>query len=701
MEKWSTPWVIRIGLIGAMGAYEPVSAREKPEFTTLLDAIYSQQVEEISYEELYENLWEFYQHPLVLNHASREDLSMLCILTDAQLDHFFDHLEKNGPLRSIDDLQAIPGFDLDTISQLLPFVQVPETYPKPTKALVKPGSPGSQHSYWLGLYERTVEKAKNSKTEEAIQEDTKHSKTENKPKKQAKSSKSKKKPKKQAEDSQTEQKSPDGSPDKIATRFIYRHPQGWDLGILGRKSPGEAFIWDHATARYGMDVWIGYFLLKDKGLLKSLILGDYKIGYGQGLVAKTGFGISKGSDAILSIRTNKGIKPHTSLATYSLRGAAATLQWGSTEMTTYYAYTYLNGNVKNDPEQVIGIALLKRTQSDKAELGLNVLHNHSDEQSDEHSLSDQDNTNISLFYRYLWQKLDFFGEGAISFGEGAISLNGAKAVLFGVRAGLSPQIGAMLLFRHYDPAFYSPHGRAFRENSSNKNEKGLYLGLRLHPLKKLTLNAYYDYFRFPDPTATIPERSAGYKWLTKATYQLGKPTMLLLQCTGTSKARKITKKEMKSLSKDTRPVSQFQLYKCKAQLRYAVGRNIYLSCEAQGSSYRWRKNTTWGYAVRQSVAYKRGQLSITGQVTWSETDYQNRFFFYDRGVLYSKALSDPYCKKGINCSLYVCYKPTPSWQVELRYVFAWHLGEPSTSQDDEKTDGNIKNQIKLQLMYKF
>ena len=675
MEKWSTPWVIRIGFIATMGAYAPVSAREKPEFTTLLDAIYSQQIEEISYEELYENLWEFYQHPLALNYASREDLSMLCILTDAQLDHFFDHLEKHGPLRSIDDLQAIPDFDLDTISQLLPFVQVPETYPKPTKALVKPGRPGSQHSYWLGLYERTVDKAKNSKTEN--------------------------KPKKQAEDSQTEQKSPAGSPDKIDTRFIYRHPQGWDLGILGRKNPGKAFIWDHATARYGLDVWIGYFLLKDKWLLKSLILGDYKIGYGQGLVAKTGFGISKGSDAILSIRTNKGIKPHTSLATYSLRGAAATLQWGSTEMTTYYAYTYLNGNVKNDPEQVIGIALLKRTESDKAELGLNVLHNHSDDQSDEHSLSDQDNTNISLFYRYLWKKLDFFGEGAISFGEGAISLNGAKAVLFGVRAGLSPQIGAMLLFRQYGPAFYNPHGKAFKENSGNKNEKGLYLGLRLRPLKKLTVNAYYDYFRFPDPTATIPERSAGYKWLTKATYQLGKPTMLLLQCTGTSKARKIAKKEMKSLSKDTRPVSQFQQYKCKAQLRYAVGRNIYLSSEAQGSSYRWRKNTTWGYAVRQSVAYKRGQLSITGQVTWSETDYQNRFFFYDRGVLYSKALSDPYCKKGINCSLYVCYKPTPSWQVELRYVFAWHLGEPSTSQDDEKTDENIKNQIKLQLMYKF
>ena len=216
MEQWSTPWVIRLGLIAAMGAYEPVSAREKPEFITLLDAIYSQQAEEISYEELYENLWEFYQHPLELNHASREDLSLLCILTDAQLDHFFDHLEKNGPLRSIHDLQAIPDFDRDTISQLVPFVQVSETYPKPTKALGKPGSPGSQHSYWLGGYERTIEQAKNSKTEEAIQADTKNAKTENKPKKQAADSQSKQKPEKQAKNSQAKQKPKKQAPDSQA-----------------------------------------------------------------------------------------------------------------------------------------------------------------------------------------------------------------------------------------------------------------------------------------------------------------------------------------------------------------------------------------------------------------------------------------------------------------------------------------------------
>ena len=532
---------------------------------------------------------------------------------------------------------------------------------------------------------------------------------------------------------------------------------------MGRKNPDEAFTWDDETARYGLDVWLAYFLLKEKWLFKSLILGDYKIDYGQGLVANTGFGISKGSDALPSIRTSKGIKPHTSLATYGLRGVAATAQWGAAEMTAYYACTYLDGNVQDDSsgekyvervyrnrkhttegevaskakvkEQVIGIALLKRNHSAKAELGLNMLHNHyaipirpDPTPEGNHSFSGQDNTNISLFYRYLWQNLDFFGEGAISFGEDAISLNGAKAALFGVRTGRSPQIGAMLLFRHYDPNFYSPYGEAFRENSSaNKNEQGLYLALRLRPLKKLTLNAYYDYFRFPAPTTTIPQRSAGYEWLIKATYQLGTPMLLLLQCKETSKAKKRAKNKSK---KDTpsmadpkkdapledtpsvadpkkdapsESIDNFHHYKCKVQLRYAVGRNIYLSSEAQGSIYNWLR-ITWGYAVCQSITYKKKELSITGQIAWFDTDFDNKLAFYEKVVLYSKPFPDSYGNKGIKCSLYVCYKPMPSWQIELNYVLSWPLGERRNNQYNEAQNDKknvIQNKIKLQLVSNF
>ncbi|MEM7383082.1 MAG: hypothetical protein AAF400_02060 [Bacteroidota bacterium] len=698
MKKWAIPWVLRIGLTGVMGAYEPISAHEKPEFTTLLDAIYSQQVAGVSYEALRENLWEFYQHPLALNHASREDLALLCILTDTQLHHFFEHLEKNGALLSIYELQAIPGFDLNTICQLLPFVQVPETYPTYTRALIKLGA-SQRNSYWLCRYERTLESKKGYQLDE-----------------------------------KTDRIPYAGSPDKIITHFRYRHPQGWGLGILGRKHPGEAFTWHHATERYGLDVWDVYFLLENKQLLKSLVLGDYKVGYGQGLVVNAGFGINKSSDAIPVIRTNNlGIKPHTALSAYGLRGVAATLQWETTEMTTYYACTSLDGEVlEGSPpehkyvervhrdkshrtekeitgkaqvnEQVIGIALIGRTRANKAELGVNALHSHyaipirpKPTLGSAHSFEGQNNTNLGVFYRYLWQNFHFFGEGAIC-------SSGGKAGLVGVVASLSSQVDTSLLLRHYAPTFYSPHGNAFRENSSgNSNEQGVYLGLRLRPLKKLTLDAYYDYFKFPAPTATIPKPAAGYDWLARATYQLGKPTLLLLHCKGASKARKVPRpKSKKDAPQEASPsVDNSKQYKCKAQFRHVIRGKVYLNSEARWSRYSWLEQTTWGYACSQSATYSKRRFSITGQVVWSDTDYQNRVFFYEKDVLYGRALSTPYHKQGIKCGIYVCYKPTPAWRVELKYAFTWHLNETSIGQGHEKTEGNTRNEIKLQIMVKF
>ena len=691
--------MLKIGLIGLMSVYEPVSARDKPEFTTLLDTIYSQQVAGVGYEALRENLWEFYQHPLALNRASREDLALLCILTDTQLDRFFEHLEKNGALYSIYELQAVPGFDLNTIYQLLPFVQVPETYPTYTSELAKLGSPSQQNSYWLGRYERTLE------DKQGYQPDEK-----------------------------TGCIPYAGSPDKIVAHCRYRHPQGWGLGLLGRKYPGEVLAWAPATACYGLDVWAAHFLLAKKRLLKTLILGDYEVGYGQGLVVNAGFSVSKSSEAIPGIRTNNlGVKPHTALYAYGLRGVAATVQWGSAELTAYYAYTKLDGTVREGDapghmyvervqrdglhrtkteidkkwqvnEQVIGISLVGRTRANKDELGVNVLHTHyaipiqpKPTPGNTYSFKGRDNTNLGCFYRYLWQNLHCFGEGAIC-------ASGAKAALLGVLASLSAKADAFLLLRHYDPAFYSPHGNAFRENSSgNSNEQGIYLGLRLRPLPKLTFDAYYDYFNFPTPTATIPVPSAGYDWLAKATYQLGKPTLLLCQCKGVRKTRKIPRPKSKKddLQGATPAVAISKQYKCKAQLRHVIRNKIDLNNEGQWSQYRWLGDTTWGYALRQSATYKKGRFSITGHVAWFDTDYQNRFFFYEKDVLYGRALSTPYYKQGIKCGIYICYKPMPSLRVELKYAFTWHLGETSIGQGYEKTEGNTRNEVRLQAIYKF
>ncbi|MEL6412763.1 MAG: hypothetical protein AAFQ08_01415 [Bacteroidota bacterium] len=86
-----------------------------------MEDIYAQPAaDEASYNLLEQQLWEYYHSPLDLNQAPRETLSTLYILTETQLDHFFRHLARHGPLVSIYELQTIPTLDVPTIRRLRP-----------------------------------------------------------------------------------------------------------------------------------------------------------------------------------------------------------------------------------------------------------------------------------------------------------------------------------------------------------------------------------------------------------------------------------------------------------------------------------------------------------------------------------------------------------------------------------------------------
>jgi hypothetical protein len=129
--------------------YTSVTAKEKSDFATALNAVYEKQIDKVSYETLTGVLWEFYQHPIDLNNISRDELKQIHILSEEQLENSSYHLYKNGVLVSIYELQAIPGLDLTTIELLLPFVKVEEIYPSQTEGLQNFSNKNPTYGYWL------------------------------------------------------------------------------------------------------------------------------------------------------------------------------------------------------------------------------------------------------------------------------------------------------------------------------------------------------------------------------------------------------------------------------------------------------------------------------------------------------------------------------------------------------------------------
>ncbi len=63
-------------------------------------------------------------HPLDLNHASDDELYTLQQLTALQVENFILYRKLLGNLLSVHELQAVPGWDLQTIREVLPYIRV-------------------------------------------------------------------------------------------------------------------------------------------------------------------------------------------------------------------------------------------------------------------------------------------------------------------------------------------------------------------------------------------------------------------------------------------------------------------------------------------------------------------------------------------------------------------------------------------------
>ena len=58
-------------------------------------------------------------------------------------------------------------------------------------------------------------------------------------------------------------------------------------------------------------------------------------------------------------------------------------------------------------------------------------------------------------------------------------------------------------------------------------------------------------------------------------------------------------------------------------------------------------------------------------------------------------------KKGMITYLMVVYKPTANWRIEGKYKISWYPDAEQLGSGQDTIEGNTKNEVKLQLIYKF
>lgn len=654
----------------------------------------------LNYEEVYENLLQFYQQPLHLNLITREELESLFILSPAQVSSFLEYRQQNGPLLNIYELQAIPGLDLATIHKLLPFVSVPEgnfiTQLKPLWLRLQQ----EQNQYVIVRYDRSLHRKKGFTVPDTSSAGRLSSRYQ-------------------------------GSPDKFLIRYRNSHARDFSVGFTAEKDAGEQFVWDSRTHRYGLDFYSAHLQLYNKGNFKTIALGDYQLQFGQGLLLGAGFFAGKGAETITTLRRSSlGIRPYTSvLEAAFLRGAAFTYAWRRHwELTTFYSRKRLDGNVAFSTdslaaeeaafaaiqatglhrtpaeiagkhqlgEQIYGGNITYRAAGQPFTIGItavNTLYSAARRPAprayNQFEFTGRRNANLGLHYTYNWQNFNFFGETARS-------ANGGWGMVNGMLASLSNQVEASLLYRNYSRHFHSFYGTAFGENNRNSNERGWYFGLKIRPATLWELTAYYDVFTFPWLKYRVDAPSHGKESLIRLQYHPIKKVLLYGQFRVESKGRNepVVAQHMDVVSQATR--RSYLLY-----LDYSPLAVVNLRSRIQWSTFQQTGPPTKGYLMAQDVTVELQRWQLSTRYSIFDTDnYDNRQYTTERDVLY--AFSVPALNgTGSHFYLLLQFKATRSLDFWLKYSATIYRHQTTIGSGLEEINGNRKDDIRVQVRYGF
>ncbi|MCC3158837.1 helix-hairpin-helix domain-containing protein [Hymenobacter sp. 15J16-1T3B] len=617
--------------------------RPRADLDKLVQELFAEpQSDQENYEDLYENLLQYLQTPLNLNTANREELSSLLLLSEPQITALLEHRQLNGPLLALYELQSIRGFDVRTIYRVAPFVTVGTTDPNAARGPLWKRIWQEDNNALFLRYERVLQDRRGYApvVPNSSGELPSHYL---------------------------------GSPDKMLVRFRTSHARDFSVGFAAEKDAGEQFTWDSKTRRYGFDYYSAHFALFDRGRLKSVVIGDYQLQFGQGLLLSSGLQVGKGAETITTLRrSNVGVRPYSSvLETAFFRGAAATValtpalkltgfasrkRIDATLRTSTVADSLRQADDFNDfasglpitgfhrtaselanrqslPETVTGGDLSFAPGTGRLNLGLTAVNTLFDkpiqkrpEPYNFYEFSGRHNLAVSTHYSYGWRNVSLFGETARSQSGGIGTING-------LLASLGPTVDASVLFRRYDQDFHTLYGNALSENTRNINENGLYLGLKLRPIARWELSAYYDQFRFPWLRYQVGGPSSGYDWLLRVSFAPTKTSQLYAQIR--------TRLKEYDDATSTRPMPEpVPVMRRSLLLFYDTSPTPTLSLRTRVQGVRYRENNgpvQSGYVLAQDVTVQPWQrLRLTARYALFDTDgYDTRQYVYEQDVLYA------------------------------------------------------------------
>ncbi|MVN78442.1 hypothetical protein GO988_19090 [Hymenobacter sp. HMF4947] len=678
--------------------------RRAPNFDGLAQELFAEvQSDQIPYEDLYGTLLQYYQSPLNLNTASQEELRALPLLSEKQVAALVQHRTTTGPLLSVYELQAVPNWDVRTIARVAPFVTVQTTSPNAARGSLSQRIKNEENNAFILRYERVLQQRKGYSAVDTFQ---------GRPTQRYL-----------------------GSPDALVLRYRVSHAHDFSLGFTAEKDAGEPVAWRPGHGQYGPDFLSAHFVVHEQGRLKTLALGDYQLQFGQGLLLSSGLAAGKGAETITTLRrASLGVRPYAALLENTFfRGVAATYQvarrWEATafasrknidanaqvradslaqydEFSSSLLYTGFHrtsteiANRQRLAETVGGGHFGYLSADGNLAIGFTAVGTHygmaylkRPEPYNRYEFSGQNNLALGVHYSYGWRNLLLFGESGRSQGGGLGTVNG-------LLASLGPAVDAAVLVRHYDVDFHTFYGNALGENSRNINESGIYVGLKVRPIARWEVSAYFDQFSFPWLRYRVGAPSQGRDGLLRLAFTPTKTSVLYAQYRARLKPLDLPS----SLGRPV-PLPGQQLR--HSLLVYYDGQptpRLGLRTRLQATYLRADDGQPWrrGFVLSQDASVqlaRRVQLSARYAV-FDTDDYDTRQYMFEQDVLYAVSLPALY---GQGTRAYVLAQATfnkhfTGW---LRYAETRYRHQNTIGSGLEEIQGAARSEVTAQVRYRL
>ncbi len=620
--------------------------------------------------DILESLADLALHPININTSTGEDLHQIPFLTDQEIEDIEEYLYRYGTITSLGELAMIPSISYIKRKLLSFFIFAGPPEKISSKLKMKDILRYGKHRVLLTgkipLYERKGDK------EGYL-----------------------------------------GYPYRHQLRYQYQYKERIKMGIVGAQDAGEPFF--AGVNSKGYDNYSSYLQIKKVGAVENLIIGNYRLNIGAGLVVNND--MSLGKSALLSGMQNHHytLRPHSSSASaYCLQGIASTLRLSDqagldvfvshqhkdatldkktqeikTILTSGYHRTQTEIDKKgNITQQVAGARLSWHYK--QGQIGLSGVYS----QLSRTLLPDttvlyrryyahgQHFFNASTDYQYLNGRLSFSGETAIEKNMNIATLNRMSILL-------SEQLDVMVLQRFYSKEYTSLLSRGFSEGGRIQNESGLYIGLQWHPSRQFLINYYTDYAYFPWPRYQISAASHTWDQQLSINFQRGNWTFQI-------------RYRLKQKEKDDEDKQLMKQFEHKGRMSLSYQQPTWGSQTIVQVVRIKEKDSHRGFLISNHSHFQStSHWKLNLQMTYFNTDdYDSRLYQYEQGPLYSSSFN-MYSGKGICYSLMFRYEPSVRWMICGKIGTLNYFDRDSIGSGYQQINHSSATDIQFQLLLRL